>query len=200
MNSSPTATERNESCNLGSVNLARMLSGGKPDWERLATTVRLAVRFLDDVIEVNRYPTPEVEDATRLTRKIGVGVMGFAEFLALLGVPYDSDEAVELAESVARRVNEEAAAASAELAVERGPFPAWERSARGERGERPLRNAQRTSIAPTGTISIIAGTTAGIEPMFAISYVRSVLGRHSRRPTRPSSASPGSAVSTPTSC
>lgn len=166
-----------ESCNLGSVNLARMLSGAEPDWERLRAAVRLGVRFLDDVIDANRYPTLEVKDATRASRKIGLGVMGFAEFLALQGIPYDSERALELAERVAREIADEARAASAQLAEERGAFPAWRRSELAASGSPPLRNAQLTSIAPTGTISIIAGTTAGIEPMFAVSYVRNVLGR-----------------------
>jgi len=166
-----------ESCNLGSVNLARMLSDGQLDWDRLRTVVRLAVRFLDDVIDVNRYPTPEVERASRQTRKIGLGVMGLAELLALVGIPYDSDQAVELGGRIARTIHEEAQHASEQLARERGPFPAWEHSELASRGERERRNAQLVSIAPTGTISIVAGTTAGIEPMFAISYVRNVLGR-----------------------
>ena len=166
----------NESCNLGSINLARMLSDGAPDWGRLADTTRLAVRFLDDVIDANVYPTPEVEEASLATRKLGLGVMGFAEFLALQGIPYDSDQGVALAGRVAETIESAARSASAELAVERGPFPAWERSGLGAGGSPPLRNGQLTSIAPTGTISIIAGTTAGIEPMFAISYVRNVLG------------------------
>ena len=162
-----------ESCNLGSVNLARMLSGGELDWERLAATVRLAVRFLDDVIEVNRYPVPAVERATVRTRKIGVGVMGLAEMLAELGVPYDSEDALALADRVASTLAAEARAASAQLAVERGPFPAWREG--GGPTEEPQRNAQLTSIAPTGSISIIAGTTAGIEPLFAVSFARNVL-------------------------
>jgi ribonucleoside-diphosphate reductase alpha chain len=166
-----------ESCNLGSINLARMLSGDAPDWERLTETTRLAVRFLDDVIDANLYPTAEVEKASLATRKLGLGVMGFAEFLALLGIAYDSEEALDLAGRVATAIEEAAREASVELAAERGPFPAWEQSGLGSKGSAPLRNGQLTSIAPTGTISIIAGTTAGIEPMFAISYVRNVLDR-----------------------
>ncbi|HLV58123.1 MAG TPA: adenosylcobalamin-dependent ribonucleoside-diphosphate reductase [Natronosporangium sp.] len=166
-----------ESCNLGSVNLARMRSGGEVDWARLRATVRLGVRFLDDVIDVNRYPTPQVEQASRRTRKIGLGVMGLAELLAATGIPYDSEEAVALAGRIAATVAGEARQASRDLARERGPFPAWEDSELAARGEPPQRNAQLVSIAPTGTISIIAGTSAGIEPMFAISYVRNVLGR-----------------------
>jgi ribonucleoside-diphosphate reductase alpha chain len=162
-----------ESCNLGSVNLARMLSGGEVHWERFAATVRVGVRFLDDVIEVNRYPVPAVERATLRTRKIGVGVMGLAEMLAGLGLPYDSDDALALADRVASTLAAEARAASAQLAAERGPFPAWRGGA--EASGTPLRNAQLTSIAPTGSISIIAGTTAGIEPLFAVSFARNVL-------------------------
>jgi ribonucleoside-diphosphate reductase alpha chain len=165
-----------ESCNLGSVNLARMVAAGRPDWERLGATVRLAVRFLDDVIEVNRYPIPEVERATQTTRKIGVGVMGLAEFLAALGVPYDSEDALRLGRRIARLLRDQARRASVELAAERGAFPAFEYSALAAKGFPPLRNAQVTSIAPTGTISIIAGTTSGIEPLFAVAYVRNVLG------------------------
>ena len=166
----------NESCNLGSLNLARLAADGDVDWELLRATVRLLTRFLDDVIDVNRYPTPEVERATRATRKIGVGVMGLAELLAELGIPYDSDEAIELASSIARTVRDEATRASEELAAERGPFPLFEESVFGRNGSPPRRNAQLVALAPTGTISIIAGTTSGIEPMFALAYTRNVLG------------------------
>lgn len=165
-----------ESCNLGSINLARFASAGRLDWERLGETVRLAVRFLDDVIDANRYPLPELERAAQATRKVGLGVMGLAEALAALGVPYDSPEAIRLAARIARFVREQARAASAELAEERGPFPLFTDSIYAARGFAPLRNAQLTSIAPTGTISIIAGTTSGIEPIFAVAYVRNVLG------------------------
>jgi len=164
-----------ESCNLGSVNLARMVSGGGVDWDRLAEVAELAVRFLDDVIEVSRYPIPEIDAATRATRKIGLGVMGLAEMLADLGIPYDSERGVRLAGRIARTINRVAHTASVRLAQERGPFPAFADSRFA--GSTPRRNAQLTSIAPTGTISLIAGTTAGIEPMFAIAYTRAVIGR-----------------------
>jgi ribonucleoside-diphosphate reductase alpha chain len=167
----------NESCNLGSVNLARMAGEGEVDWELLRRTVRLLTRFLDDVIEVNRYPTPAVEQATRATRKIGVGVMGLAELLAELEIPYDSEEGVGLAGEIARAVRDEATATSAELAAERGPFPLFAESRLGRNGSAPRRNAQLLALAPTGTISVIAGTTSGIEPMFALAYTRNVLGR-----------------------
>lgn len=165
-----------ESCNLGSINLAHMLRGGAPeievDWDRLDRTVHAAVRFLDDVIEVNRYPFPEIERATRATRKIGLGVMGLAEMLIRLGIPYDTDAALELAERLAARIAAKAREASEELAEERGPFDAWHMSRLAEAGGRPIRNATRTAIAPTGTISIIADTTASIEPLFALAYRR----------------------------
>jgi ribonucleoside-diphosphate reductase alpha chain len=164
-----------ESCNLGSIHLAHMLrgDGAGVDWDRLRAAVRLAVRFLDDVIEVNRYPVPDVDRATRANRRIGV--MGFAELLIRRGVPYDSDEAVRLAEDVAAAIADEARRASAALARERGAFPNWGGSRLEAAG--PIRNAAQTAIAPTGTISIIAGTTPSIEPLFALAYRRAhVLG------------------------
>lgn len=164
-----------ESCNLGSINLARMVGPGGVDWDRLAAVTQLAVRFLDDVIEVSRYPIPELEAATRATRKVGLGFMGLAETLATLGIPYDSEQAVRLAGRIARSINRVAHAMSVQLAEERGPFPAFDDSRFAAAA--PRRNAQLTSIAPTGTISLIAGTTAGIEPMFAIAYTRRVVGR-----------------------
>jgi len=169
-----------ESCNLGSINLAHMLREREGrvevDWEKLRATVRKAVRFLDDVIEVNRYPIPEIERRTRGNRKIGLGVMGFAELLIRLGIPYDSDEAAALAEQLMRTIAEEALATSAELAEERGVFPNWKGSVHEARNRR-LRNATLTAIAPTGTISIIADTSASIEPLFALAYRRThVLG------------------------
>ena len=164
-----------ESCNLGSINLAHvvMMRDGHAviDWERLRATVRVAVRFLDDVIEVNRYPIPEIERMTRGTNKIGLGVMGFAEMLIRLGVSYDSAEAVRLAEHVMRVVADEALATSQVLAEERGVFPCWKGGAHEAQGVR-VRHATRTAIAPTGTLSLIAGTSASIEPLFALAYRR----------------------------
>jgi ribonucleoside-diphosphate reductase alpha chain len=165
-----------ESCNLGSINLARMTTAGRVDWGRLTDVAELAVRFLDDVIDVSRYPFPELGEATRAGRKIGLGVMGLAEMLASLGIPYDSDEGVRLAGQVMRRIQRAAHAASARLADDRGAFPAFADSRFARSG--PRRNAQVTSVAPTGTISLIAGTTAGIEPMFAIAFTRTIVGRH----------------------
>ena len=164
-----------ESCNLGSINLAHvvMMRDGHAviDWERLRATVRVAVRFLDDVIEVNRYPIPEIERMTRGTNKIGLGVMGFAEMLIRLGVSYDSADAVRLAEHVMRVVADEALATSQVLAEERGVFPCWKGGAHEAQGVR-VRHATRTAIAPTGTLSLIAGTSASIEPLFALAYRR----------------------------
>jgi len=164
-----------ESCNLGSINLARLAEGGVFDWEHLDELVRLAVRFLDDVIEVNRFPVPAIAEMTKANRKIGLGVMGFAEALIELGIPYDSDEAVRFAEELMARIEAVGHAASAELARQRGPFPNFERSTWKERGSPPLRNATVTTVAPTGTISIIADTSSGIEPLFALAYHRTVL-------------------------
>jgi len=166
-----------ESCTLGSLNLARIVRAGRIDWHALQSYVRLLVRFLDDVVTVNRYPLPLLSDGALRTRKIGVGVMGFAELLILLGIPYDSEEAVLLAGRIASVLQHEAAAESEALAVVRGPFPSWPASTFAKRSARPRRNAQLTSIAPTGSISTIAGTTAGIEPLFALAYSRHVLGR-----------------------
>lgn len=162
-----------ESCNLGSINLAHMVVDGGVDWDRLAAVAGTAVRFLDDVIDVNGYPLPELAAAGRATRKVGLGMMGLAELLAELGVPYDSDAAVRLAGRIARHIQRAANDESVRLAAERGVFPAFPQS----RYTTPRRNAQLTSVAPTGTISLIAGTTAGIEPMFAIAYSRNILGR-----------------------
>jgi ribonucleoside-diphosphate reductase alpha chain len=149
------------------------------DWERLTEVTGCAVRFLDDVIDVSRYPFPELGEATRAARKIGLGVMGLAELLATLGIPYDSADGVRLAGRIMRHIQRAAHAASAALAEQRGAFPAFGQSRFAAAvPARPMRNAQLTSVAPTGTISLIAGTTAGIEPMFAIAFTRAIVGRH----------------------
>lgn len=164
----------NESCNLGSLRLDAFVRDGDLDWERLDAAVELAVRFLDDVVEVSRYPFPEISAATRANRKIGLGAMGFADLLVDLGIPYDAPEAVTLAGRLMGRVAEVARRASAELAEERGVFPAYPGSVPARQGLR-LRNATVTSIAPTGTLSILADCSSGIEPYFALAFTRHVL-------------------------
>lgn len=165
-----------ESCNLGSINLSRMVrrtnNGNDLDRDRLRATVSKAVRFLDDVIEVNQYPLPELERMTRGNRKIGLGVMGFSELLIELGLPYDSDAAVQMAESIMETISHEARGESMKLAAERGVFANWKGSVHEAAG-REMRHAACTAIAPTGTIGILAGTTPSIEPLFALAYRRS---------------------------
>ncbi|MEA1958525.1 MAG: vitamin B12-dependent ribonucleotide reductase [Chloroflexota bacterium] len=166
-----------ESCNLGSINLARMVNADRSevDYDKIEETVKAAVRFLDDVIDRNHFPLPEIAAMTRRTRKIGLGTMGFADMLIELGIPYDSDEALKIAESVMEFIDKTATSASVALAEERGVFPAFDGSEYGLKDGPRVRNATRTTIAPTGTLSIIANCSSGIEPLFALSYMRHIL-------------------------
>jgi ribonucleoside-diphosphate reductase alpha chain len=169
-----------ESCNLGSLNLSRFVktpanagaNGDKPslDWKRLATVIPNCIRFLDNVIDMNRYPVEEIDRATKATRKVGLGVMGWHDALIQLGIPYDSEEALGLGAEVMRFIQEKADDASLKLTEERGPFPAWKGSRLDP--DQPYRNATRTTVAPTGTLSIIADCSSGIEPVFALAYTR----------------------------
>ena len=171
-----------ESCNLGSLNLARMVRYDGDDvaidWSRMSEVIGTAVHMLDSVIDMNDYPIDEIADMSRKTRRIGLGVMGWSDLLIQMGVRYDSDAALELAEQVMGFIQRETYRASEELAKTRGTFPEWERSAynRGENRQR-MRNSAPVTIAPTGTISIIAGASSGIEPLFALSFVRNVMDR-----------------------
>jgi ribonucleoside-diphosphate reductase alpha chain len=163
-----------ESCNLGSINVSRMVENGKIKWEKLGETARQCVRFLDDVIDANRYPLKETQVLTRANRKIGLGIMGFADMLIKLGIPYNSEKALEIGEELMKFLETQSHRESVELGSERGSFPNFSGSIwKDHYGT--MRNSTVTTIAPTGSISIIAGCSSGIEPMFAISFIRNVL-------------------------
>jgi ribonucleoside-diphosphate reductase alpha chain len=163
----------NEACNLGSLNVSKFARRSNEgewslDWDEMERVVRLAVRFLDDVIEMNPYPLPEIDQTVKANRRIGVGIMGWADLLFTMGIPYDSQEAIDLADRLMAFMKEKSHDQSAKLAEERGPFPNWSQSI--YKNERPLRNSTVTTIAPTGTISMIAGCSSGIEPIFALAF------------------------------
>jgi ribonucleoside-diphosphate reductase alpha chain len=163
-----------ESCNLASINLAKMVKENSLDWQKLKESIQWGIRFLDDVIEVNKFPLPQIRKITFANRKIGLGVMGFADMLIKLGISYNSQEAINFAEKLMRFIRKESLSASSKLAKERGVFPNYKKSIYVKNNLR-LRNATVNTIAPTGTISIIAGCSSGIEPLFAISFIRNVL-------------------------
>lgn len=168
-----------ESCTLGSINLARMVSTKGIMFNRLKQTVRTAVHFLDNVIDINQYPLPQIKAMSLKTRKIGLGVMGFAEMLIQLKIPYDSDDALHTADNIMAFITAEARKTSMELGRRRGNFPAYDQSVFNVPEIPHMRNATITTIAPTGTISLIAGTSSGIEPLFAVAHVRHVLENQS---------------------
>src|SRR6058998_2262650 len=176
-------------CNLGSINVGLFVKNGDVDWDGLRTAVHLCTHFLDNVIDANKYPLAEIDDLAKRIRRIGLGIMGWADLLVRLGIPYNSDAGVALGRKMMEFIDEESKVASEKLAEQRGPFAEWERSiwgpdatcARNARGERirpmrKLRNCNLTTVAPTGTISIIAGCSSGIEPLFAVAFMRNQAG------------------------
>jgi ribonucleoside-diphosphate reductase alpha chain len=176
-------------CNLGSIDVGRFVKDGAVDWPRLATVTHLCTHFLDNVIDANKYPLPEIDSLAKRIRRVGLGIMGWADLLVRLGIPYNSNEGVELGRKVMQFIDEESKKASEKLAEQRGVFPEWERSiwgpddscARDAQGQRirpmrRLRNCNLTTVAPTGTISIIAGCSSGIEPLFAVAFMRNQAG------------------------
>lgn len=167
-----------ESCNLGSINLAKCVcENGKKEiaWEKLKGLIQTSVHFLDNVIDMNKFPLKQIEEATKTNRKVGLGVMGWADMLIGLGISYNTDEAIQLAEEVMGFINEVAKKESIEMAKTRGTFPSFKQSVFFEQGSEEIRNSTLTTIAPTGTISIISNTSSGIEPLFALSYYRNVM-------------------------
>jgi ribonucleoside-diphosphate reductase alpha chain len=164
-----------EACVLGSINLAALTARGVFDWERFDALTDLGIRFLDDCIDASVFPLPQIASAVQRSRKIGLGVMGFADALVDLGIAYDEEAAVQFADRLMTRMAARASEASRRLAESRGPYPEFARSREGKAGRSPVRNATRLAIAPTGTLSLIAGCSSGIEPLFAVAYARHVL-------------------------
>jgi len=175
-----------DSCNLGSINIGRFVQHGDGpatfDWDAFKAVIHTSTRFLDNVIEVNQYPLPQIDQMSKTTRRIGLGVMGFADALYKLGIAYNSEEGCAFGEEIMRVLNDESHSASEMLAEERGVFPAWEGSDWEAQGRR-LRNSYTTTIAPTGTISIIADCSGGIEPMFSLAFVRQIMKDSAGKPT-----------------
>ena len=163
-----------ESCNLASINLSKFVNRSTAEWDELKERIWWGIRFLDDVVEINRYPLPEIREVTHANRKIGLGVMGFADMLVKLGIPYSDEEALQLGSKIMKFFHEESLKASQDLAKERGVFPNYDKSIYPKKNLK-LRNATLNTVAPTGTISIISGCSSGIEPLFALNYVRNVL-------------------------
>ncbi|MGQ9565107.1 MAG: vitamin B12-dependent ribonucleotide reductase [Candidatus Bathyarchaeales archaeon] len=164
-----------ESCNLGSINMSKMVKDNQIDWEKLRRTIRLAVHFLDNIIDANKYPLPQIKKLTQANRKIGLGVMGFADLLLQLGFPYDSEKALAVGEKIMQFIEQEGHKTSIEIAEKRGSFPNFKGSVWEQKGYKAMRNATVTTVAPTGTISVIAGCSSGIEPLFAIAFIRNVM-------------------------
>jgi ribonucleoside-diphosphate reductase alpha chain len=165
-----------ESCNLGSINLSKVIRENTINWKKLKELIHLGVRFLDDVIDANKYPSPQIEKITHANRKIGLGVMGFADALIKMGISYNSKRALKIAEKIIKFMQREGHIASQQLARERGDFPNFKESIWKTREKyKHMRNASVITVAPTGTISIIAGCSSGIEPLFAVSFVRNVM-------------------------
>ncbi len=163
-----------EACNLGSINLANFVTDDKKvDYERLSKIVDISIHFLDNVIDMSKYPLQKIDDMVKANRKIGLGIMGWADMLIQLEIPYDSEEAIELAEKLMKFIHSEAEKTSSKIAEKRGVFPNFEKSV--FKGKKKLRNATLTTIAPTGTLSMIAGCSSGIEPLFAVAYTKTVM-------------------------